>query len=230
MDTNDILITWSWDLPDSINRPTVVIDADAATTNIAHMIASGVDTLILVDEHTIQQAKDDYEGETVIGEGRGYPTGFFDATNEAAVVNHTDVYGKTVLFMSNNGTHVIEQAIQRNASPVYAGSFANMEALVHHIRAAKHKKLIIIASGEKNFEDPRAPEDWICAELIGELLTGQIDTTPQAIIRAKDFIRSHYHHKNMEEDVELVFQFNRYNVVPVCETDEKYIRVRNAEK
>jgi phosphosulfolactate phosphohydrolase-like enzyme len=222
-----IKIVWSWELPEKVTAPTLVIDADAATTNIAHMIDAGAGRLLLVDENTIDDARKDFPDALTIGEGHGYPREFFDSSNEAAAVEHMDIEGKTVLFMSDNGTHVIEAVLARGAKEVIAASFANMHAIVRYIQRKEYQDLLIVASGEKNFDNPKATEDILCAELIGKLLTGQCGIPPEEVARAKDFIRRHYRHDNMEKDIELVFQFNRYDVVPLCRSTGRFIEITN---
>lgn len=128
--TSKVDILWPWELPEKIDGTAIVIDILAATSNISWFLTHEVRKLVIVNSSNVDKARGKYKDALIIGESddprfRNY----FFSSNSPAEIEKVDVKDKVILYMSNNGSKVIEEAINRQAQKVLTVSFNNIEAV-----------------------------------------------------------------------------------------------------
>lgn len=216
-----IQILWPWELPEKIEGLAVVADIFAATTNIASFLGRGVAKLLLVNHDLIKRVKRDHPKSLVVGESHILPRDFFHLSNAPTVVDKASVRGRSIIFMTANGTRVIERAILKGASPVISISFTNLESVARWIQDNKIKSVILIPSGTIDLAYPtlpeiETPEDLKCIEALQSLLEGKPHVVKEKITAVKTLLETIYGVTENDPNFWPVFAFNRFNVVPVC--------------
>lgn len=219
----DIKIIWSFEAKreDVKGSIAVVVDVWAATTNIALMLAHGAKELILVREETIRSAINQYPGAFIVGESTDEKTtSLFTCSNSPSQVNNLDVTDKTVLYMTNNGTKVIEKALLQGADPVMTAAFVNISSVAQALRMERSKKVCIIASGEQTIADKipdqKAWEDYYCAQTLCDLINTEHIDCEKYIKKSKEFIKSHYRYQG--ESLQIVHRLDSISINPFCIT------------
>lgn len=190
----------------------VVIDACAATTNMAILLSKHPHHLIVVNEQTLSAAQETYPDALLIGESKLLPKEVFVWNNQLTKMYGSNPAGKDLLWMSINGSKVIERVMMHNPAEVLAGSFANMSALAEYLQG-RIRPIAIIMSGDQG--EPVA-EDRICAEILTAKLHGvpfNWDTSKREIEEA---FRAHYSTEEYEEIPYLLDHFDEFSIVPRC--------------
>jgi phosphosulfolactate phosphohydrolase-like enzyme len=210
----NIKIYWSWELPKKLSGAVAVVDVYAASTNMASFLSRGVSRLLLVNDDTIQILKKQYPEALAIGESFKLPKSYFVSSNWPNMIAEVKVIGKTVLYMSNNGTRVIQEAMSKGSDPVFAVGFMNFRHTATWIRRKKIESLVILAAGEISFDDRRVAEDRVCAQLLQKLLLGKDIDYKTEIRDVKRFMREQYRGIKIPYNERFVFQENP--VIPLC--------------
>jgi len=205
---------WSWELPPKLTGAAAVVDVNAASTNMATLLSRGVSRLFLVTDETVHEMKRQYPDALVIGESLKLPKNFFVSSNWPSEIAKVDVKGRTVLFMTANGTRVAQEAIAKGADPVFAVGFMNFRRAAAWVKERKIQSLSILAAGEISFEDRRVAEDRMCAELLQKLLKGEVFGYRTALMDVKEFMLEHYRGFSIPYNRHIVFQENP--VIPLC--------------
>lgn len=102
-------IKWSWQLKRQISGVCVVLDINAATTNLALILSKGVNKLIIANEKNVFSLKKKYKDAFVIGESNTLPEELFNCSNLPSDIVKQKLAQRGVLYMSNNGSKVIEK-------------------------------------------------------------------------------------------------------------------------
>lgn len=209
----------------------VVVDVLAATTNMDAFLEAYPHALYLVNDDNIRQALSLFPEAIVIGDIKHLQLNnvatFSNVPSDLAERNaYQAISGKTVLYRTNNGTAICEAALARHAHPVIGTSFTNLDAVCAYIQSQQPNQVTIIRAGEKTFgTDWKTGEDEICATILEQLLKGQSVSRTSVYNRVAASVRKQYPKdyqasgrtlKQLEQDIELVLQFNSRNVVPVC--------------
>ncbi len=222
-------IIWSWELPEYIDGTAVVCDAWGATTNISTLLAKEVKELFIVNKDNVEKAKDRYKDSLVIGESMALPKNFFDVSNYPYDVSKAEAKDKTVLFMSSNGSRVIELAFKKKAKKVLTVSFSNLRSMGKYLKNSK-ENIYLIPSGENSISDPKVIEDLICVEDLDKIIKGETVELKRSHDLAKAFIRKIYGHQNFDQEAnfEVVFNMKNLDVIPICSWEKDgWIRIRN---
>ncbi|MBI3443363.1 2-phosphosulfolactate phosphatase [Candidatus Woesebacteria bacterium] len=209
----NIRILWSWELPANLDGTVVVADVYAATTNIALFLARGVKKLFLVNEKSVLRLKQQYPKARIIGESLTLPFNFFQASNLPSKIDKVSLAGQTVCYMSINGTRVVGEVSKKGADKVLSVSFTNIDAVVWWLKQHQPKNLTLVPAGDG---DTKVLEDEICITMLKDLIDGKTTAWEENITRADNFIRSYYVSKNFDPDLAIIFELNRYPVVPKC--------------
>ncbi len=190
----------------------VVIDACAATTNMAILLSKHPRHLIIVNEQTFSQAQEIYPNALLIGESKSLPKEVFAWNNQLTKMYRSNATEKDLLWMSINGSKVIERVMTDNPTEVIAGSFLNLSAVVEYLHAVGHP-ITIIMSGDQG-----APvaEDRICAEILTAKLQGRAFDWEKASKEIEEAFRAHYSAAEYEEIPALLDHFDESSVVPRC--------------
>jgi 2-phosphosulfolactate phosphatase len=131
----------------------VVVDVLRATSVISTAFMQGVKVIIPVqnlDEALEYKGK---EGCIVAAERNAKPIEGFDYGNSPFHYINADVFGKTLVLTTTNGTKAIYNAKEHK---VITASYINIEAVANHL-IEEHNNVILLCSGWKgvfNLEDP----------------------------------------------------------------------------
>lgn len=224
-------IFWPWELPEKLKGLVIVADVYAATTNIISFLGKGVKNLWLVNGDSAAEVKKENKKAVVIGENPDLPADFFDATNFPWNNKDVEVKGKTVIFLSNNGTRVIEEVFRRGASEVMAVGFNNISAMSGWLRVRGVDKASLVAAGEGSFKFPKALEDISCVESLRSLIEEKKVNWKERFEQIEKYIRLNYKSEDFSTDLEVMLDRDRYSVVPGCFWErEGLIRVRDMSK
>jgi len=227
-----VSVYWSWDMPEKLEGIAVVIDVYAASSNIAAFLTRSVAKLYVASDATILDLKKQYPLGVAIGESRTLPKDTFICNNWPGNVSEVDVSGKTVLYMSNNGTRAIAEAMDKGAQTVIAAGFVNIAATVDWILGQKPSTVTLIESGEISFTDPKVMEDIVCAQALKELMEGKKPDMTAGIRDAKAYMKTVY--KGTRDDprnINLTMVPNTLPVVPLCrQLSPGIIEVTNATR
>ena len=210
-------VYWSWDVPEKLAGIAVIIDVYAASSNIAAFLSRGVDKLYLSSDATILELKKQYPSGIAIGESRTLPKDTFVSNNYPGNVSEVDVSGKTVLYMSNNGTRVIQEVLSKGARTVITAGFVNMDATVSWLIWQKVSHVTFITAGEISVSDKKVLEDDVCAKIMVERLAGRKFDIIAKIKDIEIFMKAVY--KGTKEDrrnIDFTMTVNSFPVVPLC--------------
>ncbi len=224
-----IKIFWPWEFPNNLDGIVVIADVWGATTNIATFLGNGVKKLLVVNIKNIQKAKNKYRDALVVGESSELPKSFFNASNYPSDVAVTDVKNKVVLFMSNNGSKVIESTIKRKARKIVTVSFTNIKAISDYLKIFKGN-IYLIPSGDIGSSDPKVKEDLICVESLDKIIKGESVDLEKAQEEAEAFIKLNYGDENFDQkrNFRVVFSLNRSDSIPFCiQNEEGFIEIED---
>ena len=132
---------------------------------------------------------------------------------------------QTVLYMTNNGTRVVNDAFAREADQVITVSFVNFSA-THEWLRKQTRPVLVIAAGERTYPDPHVYEDIACAETLQKALVGETVDFGQTVAQVKERVRLVYGpdyakkpfplSQALEIDLNLVTAIDTYNTVSLC--------------
>lgn len=214
----DIKIKWPWELNDLTNQVVVICDVYAATTNIAYFLTHGVQKLLIVNKENVVQAKERFPQALVIGDRpKELSARLFDSGNSSHLLSQLDVSGKVVLYMTSNGSRIIEYAIKKGAGRILTVSLTTLSSVASYVEKYPVDRLTLVPAGEIDnhlIPDLKAQEDLICAQLLKDRLVSKNINLSHKIQEAKEFIRAHYRSTHMEGNFKEVFVIDKYNCVP----------------
>ncbi len=144
----------------------IVVDLLRASTTICQALASGAKCVVPTVEvdATFARAQHYSRDEIVLGGERGGAIiEGFDLGNSPAEYEADEVFGRTVLFTTTNGTKAIEHA--RLAKRVLIGAAVNRQAVAQTVAEAEHVDILCAGTGGKVTR-----EDILAAGAIAELL------------------------------------------------------------
>jgi len=132
-------ILWPWELPEVLDGIAVIADVWAATTNITTFLTKDTKNLLIVNINNVQKAKNKYRDALTIGESLKLSKNFFDASNYPTEIEKIDVKNKTILYMSNNRSRIIELVFKKKAKRVITVSFTNITSVCEYLDSLKDK-------------------------------------------------------------------------------------------
>lgn len=148
----------------------VIIDVFRAFTTAAVAFSKGAEKIVLVAE--VEEAlnlREQGVGEICMGEVDGTRPDEFDLGNSPFEMLDADVAGKTLIQSTRAGT--VGMSAAKNASQIYAGSFAIADATVKAILRDDPDLVTIVAMGLE--AKVHADEDEQCALYLRNLLQGR---------------------------------------------------------
>lgn len=199
--------------PRELSGAVIAVDAQAATANMAILLSKKPNRLIVVNEQNLDRARRTYQSGILIGESNTLPESAFVWNNYQKSMHESNPTGKILLWMSINGSRVMEFAIAHSKSgEVLAGSFANAQAIADYCKG-KYLPMTIIMAGDQGVE---VDEDRICADVIDHYThETPFDWKPlkEEIITA---FRTHYAQEVSVDIPYLVDHLNEFSIVPRC--------------
>lgn len=222
-------IAWPWELPKVLDGIAVIADVWAATTNINSLLTKGVKNLLIVNRNNVQKAKNKYRDALTIGESLQLPKSFFDSSNYPSDIERMEVKNKTILYMSNNGSRIIELAFEKKAQKVITISFTNIASVSEYLRGLK-ENIYLIPAGEIGNADHKAAEDLICIESLNKMLKGKGVDLDKEQKTAQSYIGTNYASENFDRDFnfKIIFNLNNSRVIPLCNLEtEGWIKIED---
>ncbi|MDO8498255.1 MAG: 2-phosphosulfolactate phosphatase [bacterium] len=224
----EIDLRWSWELPECVGTTCVVIDVNAATTNLPLLLSKDIRGLTVVNEGNVLSLKKGCNNPLVIGESKILPEKVFDASNLPPDFLRLDFTGREVLYMSNNGSRVIEKLLSLEAGRIITASFVNLEVAINWLRKHGQQRVLLIPAGERYFPGGKSMEDYYCAQYIQKALEGENPDLEGYLQRSRAFMMTRYDWPNMElaekvSQVELTP--NTHPLVPWCYRHGELIKV-----
>ncbi len=164
-------------------RSVVVIDALRATTTICHALAAGCSRVLPVPDPGKATSFVEALGRNSLllgGERDGRRLPDFDLGNSPAEYTPEVVAGRTLVFVTSNGTQALYRL--RATRQVFIGAYVNLKALVQHLHKEGEDVLICCAGSGDQF----CLEDSVCA---GMMVRGLIEACEGAGCELNDAAR-----------------------------------------
>jgi len=212
MKSNQLKTFWFHELPEQIIGDVIVVDAWAASLNICILLAKKPTHLIVVNEQDLLKVKSFYSGAILVGESDILVPRRFQASNLPGDIDQVPAQDKTILWMSVNGSKVIEKAMKiiQNGQ-VFIGSTGNVKALSRRF-SKKLNSLNIIISGSRGKE---VKEDKLCGKLIEKAILNLPINWKSEVEQIMEAVKKTYPPFNWEKDINLIPDYlNRFLIVP----------------
>lgn len=236
MNHDAVSISWPWEISELNHQYKIGLVADvyAATTNIPLILLKRARDIIVVNEKIIRKALADFPDAVCIGESTdpGIKP-LFVSTNHPSDINCLNLEGKTVLYMTNNGTRVIEKLIYLGMEKIVAVSFVNVDTVSDWIKNGQRYPVLLLPAGEatvpETIPDRKAMEDKWCMDYLSCMLTGSVPSWKEYKDKSVEFILTHYPPlSSIDEDLRIVFDRNGQPVVPLVDKDQTgYIHIHS---
>jgi 2-phosphosulfolactate phosphatase len=147
-----------------INQIVVVVDVFRATTSMIAAFDHGAESIIPVasKKEALELKK---QGCFIAGEKDGIKLGYADAGNSPHDFEQRVIGGKSIAYLTTNGTKAIRLAASEYN--LYLGAFSNLAALSKHLIKQQADVIILCAAWKNQF----SLEDTFCAGAFVEYLT-----------------------------------------------------------
>lgn len=212
-----INIRWPWELSPELPGIAVVIDVNAATTNLPLLLYHQVKKLLIVNEESVLRLKKKIHDALIIGESRTLPENTFDSNNFPFEIQKLNLRDKTILYMSNNGSRVIEKVFKFGAQTILTAGFVNFQSVINWLSENQSQPLTLIPAGEIIFPDRKSYEDYYCAQAIKNMLEKR-GKVFELMNRARKFVSRKYdpYIKDIEKNLQIEFNLNKFPLIPLC--------------
>lgn len=220
---------WFHEMPDKLEGISVVVDACAASVNMAILLSKSPQRLVVVNKENLQRARGIYVDIMFLGETEDEElSGLFDVDNRPQNIVQAEVAGRNLVWMSINGSRVMEGVMQRTNGEIIVGSFQNFSAVVSYLRE-RGEAVNLIMAGDRGTE---VPGDRLSAEVIEKKLLGIDEEIDWASMRDEALS---YFAENYPLDIqELLYIFDypdEFAIVPKCIiNDQGLLEVVDAQK
>ena len=223
----EIDLGWHYEVEQRPRGVVVIIDANAATTNIPLILSKKPRRLIVVNEKKLAQAKLVYPGALLVGESDILDLAHFVASNNPPVIDKTDLANRDVLWMSVNGSRLIEAYAQPGAEVVTC-AFNNMAAVKKWFFRNRHgQALSIIVAGNRGMP---MLEDYKCGEVLRNILLGESYDWEEVKKEVKDFLATVPEYApNYRANLPYILDRDRFKIVPRIERNEEgFLEIKDA--
>ncbi|MGC8585300.1 MAG: 2-phosphosulfolactate phosphatase [Thermoplasmata archaeon] len=184
----------------------VLIDIFRASSSIVVILSNGAEKIIpFPDEHSAREFHKKHTDMILVGEREGYRIPDFQFGNTPYLLSREDFHGKSVIFVSTNGTRVLNKI---SAKTIYIGAFLNASSIINVIDESTD----LICANRRNLF---SIEDFVYAAYIkAKKLNVPIDYDRLVKIilssRSADRVRS----LNAEDDMYFSIKLDLYKTVP----------------
>ena len=209
---------WFHDLKSKLDGDAIAVDVWGATLNINILLSKKPRHLIVVNEINLKKARITYADAFLVGESRIWPASSFYTSNQPGDIDRVPTRGKDILWMSANGSRVIEKAMVLAKGGVFTGSTGNIKALANYFGKKKGNLNIILAGNL----DEELEEDRICGELIRKSILGLSIDWDKEVKKIMHAIKTRYEPHNWKGDLHLIpLYLNKLNNIPKGIVNEK---------
>ncbi|MGC9123403.1 MAG: 2-phosphosulfolactate phosphatase [Thermoplasmata archaeon] len=184
----------------------VLIDVFRATTSIVVILSNGAEKIIpFPNEESAREFYKKNRDMILVGERNGYKIPDFHFGNTPYLLSKHDFHGKSVIFVSTNGTRVLNKI---KSNHIYFASFLNASSILKVL----DEKTDFICANRLNL---LSIEDFmLAAYLKAKKLNIKIDYNriKDIILKSKsaDRVRS----LNAEEDIYFSLNLDLYDIIP----------------
>lgn len=198
---------------------TVVIDVFRAYSTACYIFGNNANRIIPVD--TVDRAYEIKKSNPqfiLCGERQGYKPEGFDFGNSPSEIRNTDFSHKTVILTTTSGTLGLIKAV--NATEIITGCFLNLRAVANFILNRRPEGVDLLCTG--GFHGNAKDEDYICAQLIVDLLNGRtIDFNRELKQLVKRGYAKHFFNEEFrshpKQDFYLCTSPNKFKFVLIAE-------------
>lgn len=217
-------IIWPWEITDNLEGTVVVADVWGGTTNIATLLKNKPKKLLLVNRKNVESAKDEYPNAFVIGESTDLPKKFFNISNYPSDVANAKIKDNIVLYMSNNGTKVIELAFSKGGKKIVPVSFTNIQVVTDYLKRLD-EQIYLIPAGDLG---RRVDEDFYCVVSLEKMIKGESVNLEEMQEKSKSFIREFYSGEIFDEESNfaVVFAENSSSLMAICTQSKGFIEIK----
>lgn len=207
-------IYWPWQMGEKVEKVVVVADVYAATSNLVAMLSRNVKRIVLANRNNVFQLKERYPKAWLVGDdetagGMGVK---LDVVNYPSQVVQAKLEGREIIYMTNNGTRMVEQAFERGAEQVVGVGFVNITAVANWLKQ-NEGSVGLLAAGERYVGNRQAPEDWECVVALGKIMVGQEVDWKRDLEKVRRQMIEFYRGDISKEDLKLILQVDIYNSV-----------------
>jgi 2-phosphosulfolactate phosphatase len=190
----------------------VVVDVFRASNTVISILSRGAACVIPVACLSVANLiKHENPSYVLFGEREGQPPEGFDHDNSPVAASRRDLSGETVILATSAGSKAIVNA--RHTDEVVVASFANARAVADYVRAARVKRLTMLAVGLN--AEVEAEEDELCAGYIEGLIRGEEPDFPSIRERALATPGAERLRRlGQEDDLEFCLKLDTHNLVP----------------
>lgn len=224
----EIKKVWFHQLPvyQKIDTTVIMVDANAASSNIPVLLSKKPNKLFVLNEQNLSKARQIYPESILVGESLSLDPREFSASNHISRIHLVEAKGKEILWMSINGSRVLERACQNSCNQVLVGAFNNCLALTTYLTNRSEDVLIIMAGNQGQ----EVLEDKVCADIIEERLKAQFTGWKGRDGEVANFIREFcFDQKEIEDDLPLLLNLDQFNIVPLCiRNSDGFLEIVNA--
>lgn len=242
---NKIQIRWPWSIEahERIDGPAVILDVNAASTNIAAILGSA-DEFYVTNRDGLHTVLEKMPDAILVGESKDPEIAKkFQVSNNASHIDQAvrdGIFtGRRIVLLTTNGTYVLCRLIEHGATPVLSVSYVNLFTVSSWLASNGYDSgiMLVPAGGQEiEFENDRElVEDKICAEALAAVLRGEQMNREVFFAASRAGIdRQYVKYEGLwptkQADLDLIFSpRDRYPVVPLCrKTTDGLIRVIDA--
>lgn len=210
---------WAHDIKDKdkLEGTVVVVDLCAASTNVCIILAKEPARLLVVNDDNIAKARQLYSDTILVGESETLAPTKFVSSNRPADIDRVDVHGQTVLWMSFNGSRVIEMAMRATGNgqfgEVIVGALCNASAVADYCRE-RNQRVVLIQAGDRGTP---VYEDESGAIVIRAKLQNESVDIGSLIDKAQTVIMRDYEPEvATPKNFSLLFTLDTFPLVPSC--------------
>lgn len=197
----------------------VAIDVLRAFTTAAYLFNAGVEEILLVSGvQEAVQLREEMPDCLLLGEVNGVPVPGFDLGNSPSAIADRDLSGRRIIQRTTAGTQGV--ILAANARTILTAALTNVSATVRYIQKLTPQNVTLIQTGlfpEKDWGD----EDVACADMIENLLSGQIPDRDQVTKRVRASRSGRHYDGTRPEfpppDLELALQYDRFHFAMLVE-------------
>lgn len=207
----EIRTFWFHQLKSIVADYIVSVDAWAASLNIDILLFKKPRHLIVVNENNLKKAIKTYPKALLVGESDQLSPKHFFASNQPGEIDKVPATGKNILWMSVNGSKVIEKAVQMTKGKVVIGSTGNVNTLARYF-SLKKGTVVVIYAGNRG---QKVAEDKLCGDLIVKAILKQKINWQEEVKKIAQVIKSSYPPPDWQNDLYLIESYlNKFGVVP----------------
>jgi phosphosulfolactate phosphohydrolase-like enzyme len=228
----EINISFPWDLPQKLSGPAVMFDVVSASFNMIYLV-SHVKAVYAVNKTKIIDAIEKFPQAGLIGESDDpklfdiLKDKFLAKNSPTDITQLKNISNKSILLLTNNGTHTLNELMDKGCNPVIIGHWANLHAVTEFLlnNSKNNNTITLVPSGGREMvfsKDPNLKEDLYCAQAMQGILNGNQPDIEKLIKYSLDAMVIQYAKTKFprQSTLDLIYKStDKYPIVPICKRD-----------